>query len=300
MRGNRQKFGRGFTLLELIIVVGIISFVFALILAGVQRARSAADRTKCLNSLKQLALALHQHASSQGQLPPGHRSPIVTEKLPYTGWPLSILPYLEQENLYSLALQDFQKQRNPFLGHAGFNIPLSIFLCPTDARASTPQRSKRNNLVAAYTSYQGVSGLNCQSRDGMLIPDGKIRLADAQDGLSNTLLLGERPVSHDFEYSWWYAGNGQDGHGSLEQIMGVRELNLLVIEQGSSCGPGQYPFMAASGVSDPCGQFHFWSLHSGGGHFAFVDGSVRFMAYSANSILPALASRSGGETQIVE
>ena len=46
--------------------------------------------------------------------------------------------------------------------------------------------------------------------------------------------------------------------------------------------------------------FHFWSLHSGGGHFAFVDGSVRFMAYSANSILPALASRSGGETQILE
>jgi prepilin-type processing-associated H-X9-DG protein len=41
--------------------------------------------------------------------------------------------------------------------------------------------------------------------------------------------------------------------------------------------------------------FHFWSLHPGGANFAFADGSVRFLAYSANTILPALATRAGGE-----
>jgi prepilin-type processing-associated H-X9-DG protein len=41
--------------------------------------------------------------------------------------------------------------------------------------------------------------------------------------------------------------------------------------------------------------FHFWSPHASGANFLFCDGSVHFLAYSAASILPALASRAGGE-----
>jgi prepilin-type processing-associated H-X9-DG protein len=44
-----------------------------------------------------------------------------------------------------------------------------------------------------------------------------------------------------------------------------------------------------------CHQGHFWSLHPGGANFAFADGSVRFLSYSAEPILPALATRAGGE-----
>jgi prepilin-type processing-associated H-X9-DG protein len=50
-----------------------------------------------------------------------------------------------------------------------------------------------------------------------------------------------------------------------------------------------------SRFDDPCGMFHFWSPHPGGANFAFCDGSVRFLAYSANDVLPALATRAGGE-----
>jgi prepilin-type processing-associated H-X9-DG protein len=41
--------------------------------------------------------------------------------------------------------------------------------------------------------------------------------------------------------------------------------------------------------------FHFWSLHDGGAHFLFADGSVRFLAYAVAPLMPALASRAGGE-----
>jgi prepilin-type processing-associated H-X9-DG protein len=45
--------------------------------------------------------------------------------------------------------------------------------------------------------------------------------------------------------------------------------------------------------------FHFWSPHAGGANFAFADGSVRFLRYSADHILPALATRAGGEAVAV-
>jgi prepilin-type processing-associated H-X9-DG protein len=41
--------------------------------------------------------------------------------------------------------------------------------------------------------------------------------------------------------------------------------------------------------------FHFWSLHPGGAHFLYADGSVHFLGYDADAILPALATRAGGE-----
>lgn len=146
----------------------------------------------------------------------------------------------------------------------------------------------------ALTSYLGVSGRDYKTKDGLLFQDSAVRFGDVTDGLSNTLLLGERPPSADQQLGWWYAGNGQVGTGSAEMILGVREHNLLPVVSGSVCGPGAWPYIAASGVSDPCGTFHYWSLHPGGANFALADGSVRFLSYSANDVLPALASRAGG------
>jgi prepilin-type processing-associated H-X9-DG protein len=81
-------------------------------------------------------------------------------------------------------------------------------------------------------------------------------------------------------------------------ILGVREPNRLPIRSGSPCGPGNYPFRP-SRFDDPCGMLHFWSPHAGGANFAFGDGSVRFLAYTANDVMPALATRGGGEAAAV-
>lgn len=119
------------------------------------------------------------------------------------------------------------------------------------------------------------------------------RVADVQDGTSNTLLVGERPPSRDLYYGWWYAGAGQppNQNGTCDVIMGVNELNTSI----GACSPGPYKFSSGI-VSNDCDQFHYWSMHEGGCNFLFADGSVHFLSYGMDpATVTALATRAGGE-----
>lgn len=93
------------------------------------------------------------------------------------------------------------------------------------------------------------------------------------------------------------AAYGQDESGSLDMLLGVRERNYGA-GPARRCPAGPYHFSAGA-LGRYCSVFHYWSLHSGGANFAFCDGSVRFLAYSANSMLSALASRAGGEIVLI-
>ncbi|HLW66382.1 MAG TPA: H-X9-DG-CTERM domain-containing protein [Gemmataceae bacterium] len=67
-------------------------------------------------------------------------------------------------------------------------------------------------------------------------------------------------------------------------------------DTGSTGGGCRGPFHYGPGrIDNPCDSFHFWSLHPMGANFLFCDGSVHFIAYSAAEIMPALATRAGGE-----
>jgi prepilin-type processing-associated H-X9-DG protein len=164
-----------------------------------------------------------------------------------------------------------------------------LYVCPSDSRTLTTQIS--HGYRVAFTCYLGCMGLNLHSRDGVLYDDSRVRLADVLDGSSQTIAAGERPPSADFWYGWWYAGHGQDTTGSADMVLGVRERRAVFIR---GCPRGPYSFQPGR-VSSPCDQFHFWSLHYGGGNFLFTDGSVRFLSYAADSVLPALSTRAGGE-----
>ena len=77
-------------------------------------------------------------------------------------------------------------------------------------------------------------------------------------------------------------------------VLGVEEQNIMPVTVGS-CAPGTYTFGPGT-MSNQCDMFHFWSLHSGGGHFLFADGSVRPVRTRLPlSVLQALATRNGGE-----
>jgi prepilin-type processing-associated H-X9-DG protein/prepilin-type N-terminal cleavage/methylation domain-containing protein len=286
---------RAFTLIELLVVVAFVAVLVGLLLGAVQKVRAASARTQCQNNLRQCALALHQVHDANQTLPPGTRSLLNRDLMPYTGWTIDALPYLEQDNLARLVRPAFRLVPLPFVNppHPR-DVVVTTFACPSDDHVRTAQTTTRTKSRVAFTSFLGVSGTATRKKDGVLFQDSRLGFNAVTDGLSGTLLLGERPPGADLEYGWWYSGAGQRLTGSGDIVLGVREPNLLQIVAGSPCGPGNYPFKPAT-FADECGFLHFWSPHSGGANFAFCDGSVRFLRYEADAILPALATRAGGE-----
>ena len=93
---------RGFTLVELLVVIAIIGILVALLLPAVQAAREAARRTKCVNNLKQMGLAIHNYISAhRGEFPPGCPvSPNYPPSPRLQGLFSYILPFLEEKGIY--------------------------------------------------------------------------------------------------------------------------------------------------------------------------------------------------------
>ncbi len=284
----------GLALLELLVVIAIGALAIGLLLAAVQRIRDAAARTRCANNLRQIGLALHHYHDSHSFLPPGLRTDEPSEPYPWLSWNSRLLPYLEQDNLWRQTQQAFAQRRwfqdNP--PHVGFDMVMPAYVCPADSKASDVG-IVHEKLRVAYTSYLGVSGTNQWRKDGVLYLESRTRLADITDGTSSTLAVGERPPSADGIFGWWYAGWGQAQDGSAEMLLGARER--AVHPSFGRCLQELNRFRRGD-PKNQCDALHFWSFHIGGAHFVLADGSLRFLSYSTDPLLPALATRAGGET----
>src|SRR5271157_6422755 len=91
---------RGFTLIEVLVVIAIIAVLIALLLPAVQQAREAAHRVQCTNNLKQLALALNNYENANGCYPMAIRIvPIGTYSS--NSYLVTLLPQIEQQPLYN-------------------------------------------------------------------------------------------------------------------------------------------------------------------------------------------------------
>jgi len=297
---NKKAFYRsGFTVIEFLVVILISSIVLGLVLGAIHKSFSVAAKTKCSFQMKQLALALSSYHSLHSRLPSGQQSFSSENKYPFSGWLVHLLPLIEKETLFKEIDIDYQNQINPFSPtvHQSLSISIPDFVCPVDSRVFGPQISLRTKTKAAFSSYLGIAGTDTPLGDGVLFQNSAISFTEVLDGLGNTLLIGERPPSSDFQDGWWYAGTGLSGYGDGDMIMGVWETNRTLVTSGSACGPGRFSFQP-SNFQNPCGVFHYWSPHPGGGsNFAFCDGSVRFLRYGNNILLP-ISTRSGGEINL--
>ena len=289
---------RGFTLIELLVVIAIIAILIGLLVPAVQKVRDAAARAQCQNNLKQIALACHGFHDTYKTLPQG-----VQYNYPYYywSWLAQILPFVEQKNLYTVA--DNWARSGPggyswWPWGAGSSPPnpalktaVPIYFCPADWRSQivvTP-----DPLTIAFTSYLGNAGSGNGANNGVLYWQSQIKLIVITDGTSNTILAGERPPSKDYEYGWWFAGAGYapDYHGIGDVLMGARETNYAA---SIGCSSSYVGFQDGN-QNNSCDQAHYWSPHTGGANFAMGDGSVHFMTFTENIILPQLSTRNGGE-----
>lgn len=296
-----------FTLIELVVVLGILAVLTGLTLSAVQKAREMANRASCANNLRQIGLALAQYHNDTGSMPPG-----VSRKYPTTfmSWELFIAPYLEEQAITKEIraaiekLNTDQPNPQPNLSSILFGMVIQVYGCPSDAFSKSAHDFLREGLVS-YTSYLGVNGTSLFRKDGCLYEGSKVSYTDIRDGTSNTLLVGERPAAAENPcYSIWYTGlwgsvsiwptekARMESATTCSSVLGVRE-----VLDGPRRGCRHEPSNFGSGrLGNVCDYFHFWSLHGSGANFLFADGSVRFMSYASDGILPALATRAGGET----
>jgi len=278
----------GVSIVDTLVVIGIMGLLAGLLMPAIQRVRGAADQLACADNLRQLSIALHHYHADHGGFPPRtfNRNRVGSE----LSWRVLLLPYLEQASLWTRTEQARRLDPDPTHAppHDGFAMALKVFVCPADARLLRPL-ANADRLVAGYSSYVGVGG--GRQVDGiMTLPAA--RLTDVRDGTSNTLIVGERPPSDDLRVGQWYPLVTRPAKG----LWGGPDPSLLAVGAhvvGAPCGE---PLEFGPGrTNNPCDTFHFWSLHQRGANFLFADGSVRFLRYEARSLIPALATRAGGE-----
>src|SRR4051812_20876568 len=141
-----------FTLIELLVVIAIIAALIGLLLPAVQKVREAASRTRCVNNLKQIGLAIHCYHDSFNYLPPARLT--TSSRGGGTSWPIWVLPYLEQQALFSR----WDTTRGFTAQAPGLNArtPVATYLCP----------SRRGPTVSG--AVPGGSPWNPGSRVGVL------------------------------------------------------------------------------------------------------------------------------------
>lgn len=329
IRGSRS----GFTLIELLVVIAIIAVLIGLLVPAVQKVREAANKMTCTNSLKQIALALHNHHDSKGSLPPGGMQTGRNGTPCYTNWAIEILPMIEQEALYK------QYNQRVFNEHANNQLVnqsrVKSYECPSDTLAGLLSRPASGQRTYDYRhgSYRAVSG-----RSGAI---GR--------GFWDTFEDQFWPPNFQMDQSWRgplhgtsaaYNGipaisaTGQNGT-SITQMGGPEKFSNILDGLSNTLLVGECTFVdsarqnratywaytyasynqssvtsesriltnnytkcantAGQGGDNPCKRA-FGSNHVNGSNFAMCDGSVRYVATNVDiNMLAAMATIAGGE-----
>ncbi len=204
----------GMTLLEFIVVIAIVGVLVGLLCSAIQQVRSASARLTCVDHLRQIAIALHNYHDTNHVLPPGSSTPnnpplhipiLKNDPYPTLNWTARILPFLGDDSRWRIIVQSYEGNPLPYLYPDIVSDNIPIFPCASDS-IRTPVPWMRRPY--GQTSYVGVSGISSRYREGVIATNLQLRLTDIADGLSDTLMLGERPPSQIVEFGRYYGGAG--------------------------------------------------------------------------------------------
>ena len=165
---------RGFTLIEVVIVIVITGLLIGLLISAVQPPRETGLRLQCSNNLKEMGLGLYQYHNTNQVFPPGISVDGGKAPYLYLGWQARLLPFIDQEELWQIT-QDAFAQGQPLTvdpPHVGLGTVIPHYHCPADARTYQPQVVVLG-LRVALTSYLGVLGTQTFYEDGVLYKDSR-------------------------------------------------------------------------------------------------------------------------------
>lgn len=284
----------GFTLVELLVVIAIIGVLIALLLPAVQQAREAARRMQCNNNLKQIGLALHNYHDTFGCLPAGYHDVDYAYRLePIYGWAVSILPFLELNNLF----EELDPNHIPLRAryHSGYTSDdqrllqtrIDAYRCPSDIAGDTHAfvfgaTDHFYPGTSNYVAYGGAGDTTVTLRDnndahGTFFGGSYLKFRDITDGTSNTFFVGERDASK--------VGPSSSGHttnfgaavwaGVASRTNSHRPYRTLT---HAVYRPNHDYVAALDDESNIYNGRGVSSLHPGGVNVLLGDGSVQFVS----------------------